>query len=276
MRHFLILITLFFWGTYLHSEIYDCFLFFNEEEILKIHLEELYEKVDYFVLVEGKETFSGKDKGFLFPSIKENYEKYLDKIIYVPVEESYPGDNPWPRETFQRNQILRGLKGCRLDDIIIIGDVDEIVKAEYLDALIQTKKEKNLNVIGCGCDFYRWFLNRKDDQPWTGSAVTTYAYLKQTSPEYVRGIRVSYIMERSGWHFSNMGGLEVFLEKLRSFSHYKEVYPEKIKEDPQSFYQYLQHFRLVPIDASFPKYIQENISYYERINFLDKEGGAYY
>ncbi len=41
---------------------YDCFTLFNELDLLEIRLSILDEYVDYFVLCESVETFSGKRK----------------------------------------------------------------------------------------------------------------------------------------------------------------------------------------------------------------------
>jgi beta-1,4-mannosyl-glycoprotein beta-1,4-N-acetylglucosaminyltransferase len=43
-------------------KIYDCFPFFNELDILEIRLNELYDVVDYFVLVESRCSFSNNPK----------------------------------------------------------------------------------------------------------------------------------------------------------------------------------------------------------------------
>ena len=53
------------------AKIYDCFLFFNELEILDIRLHELYDHVDKFVLVESLETFRGKQKPLYFTENRE-------------------------------------------------------------------------------------------------------------------------------------------------------------------------------------------------------------
>lgn len=39
-----------------NTRIYDCFVFFNEVDILKIRIEELKNVVDKFVLVEATKT----------------------------------------------------------------------------------------------------------------------------------------------------------------------------------------------------------------------------
>ena len=38
-----------------------------------------------------------------------NFNKFKDKIIYIPVEDLPDGDNPYERENHQRNAISRGL-----------------------------------------------------------------------------------------------------------------------------------------------------------------------
>ena len=64
------------------AKIFDVFLFFNELDLLELRLETLYEVVDYFVITELFETFSGKSKSSLFEKEKKRYEKYSEKIIY--------------------------------------------------------------------------------------------------------------------------------------------------------------------------------------------------
>jgi len=43
-------------------KIYDCFIFFNELDLLEIRLKTLDKVVDYFVLVEADKTHRGKKK----------------------------------------------------------------------------------------------------------------------------------------------------------------------------------------------------------------------
>ena len=45
---------------------FDCFLFFNELDLLEIRLNLLYSYVDYFVIVESEITFQGNLKEFIF------------------------------------------------------------------------------------------------------------------------------------------------------------------------------------------------------------------
>ena len=63
--------------------IIDCFPFFNEFDILKIRFEELYDVVDYFVIVEADHTHTGKPKPWNFEENKFRYSQYASKIISI-------------------------------------------------------------------------------------------------------------------------------------------------------------------------------------------------
>ena len=116
-------------------KIYDCFTFYNELDLLDLHLEELYDHVDYFVIVESTKTFQNNDKSLFLKLNWNRYIKYHDKIIHVVVDDSPGSANAWDNETFQRNAIMRGLTNAADEDIIIIGDVDEIIRAEVVDQM---------------------------------------------------------------------------------------------------------------------------------------------
>ena len=113
--------------------IYDCFIFFNEIDLLDLRLNELDSVVDKFVIVESTETFSKKKKTLFFNENKERFSKFKDKIIHIIVDDSPeltktssdPGGR-WNIEHFQRNCIERGLVDCKPEDIILVSDVDEI------------------------------------------------------------------------------------------------------------------------------------------------------
>ena len=107
-------------------KIYDCFTFLNEFDLLELRLRELYDYVDYFVLVEGDRTFQNNTKPLFYSEHNQRFDKWKDKIIYVPVTDMPEHTDPWGRERHQRDAILRGLTAAADSDIIMIGDVDEI------------------------------------------------------------------------------------------------------------------------------------------------------
>ena len=64
-------------------------MYFNEDIILEIRLNELNKYVNNFVIVENKFTHSGEEKGFNFDINK--FPKFKDKIIYLKIFEKPPG-----------------------------------------------------------------------------------------------------------------------------------------------------------------------------------------
>ena len=246
------------WGN---AKVYDCFLFYNEMEILDIRLHELYDHVDKFVLVECTETFRGNLKPLHFMENSERYAAFADKIIHIVVDERVDTTDPWTREEFQRNQIMRGLTECTPDDIIMLSDVDEIVRAANLPlvfALLKTFK-----TIGCRQTMYRFFLNAQDNiVAWTGSIITTFDSFAKYSPEFIRKNRWNYVQcLNMGWHFTSMGGLDAVALKLASFSHAEEDIPER-KTEAYTLNYMRKHCQIVPVNEFFPKYIQENLDYF--------------
>ena len=142
------------------ANVYDCFTFFNEMDILEIRLNELDEVVDYFVIVESTRTFQKKEKPLYLNLDDERIIKFKDKIIHIVVDE-FPNfftywrvPKTWDYENHQRNAIARGLKNVSPDDIIIVSDVDEIPSAK--------KIIENLNLnqpIVFQQKFFYYFLN---------------------------------------------------------------------------------------------------------------------
>lgn len=271
------------WGfkvpIFYKPKVYDCFMFFNEMDLLEVHLAELYDHVDKFVIVESIERLSGKEKPLYFQENKQRYVKYLDKIIHVVVKDRpYLGlDNPWPREFFQRNQIMRGLKKCHPSDIVIIGDLDEIVRGSQITRMVKKLKKGKDPIVVPILDWYRWFYNRKEQEPITGTILTTYKYLKKKGIQKAREQRFGHqTIANGGWHFSNMGGWGVFLEKIHSFSHWREVLENKDSTDAHKQYEWIQkNLALVSIDETFPQCIRDHIEEFEKNGYLDKKGGFF-
>jgi hypothetical protein len=219
--------------------IVDSFIFYNELELLMLRLKELNDYVDYFVLVESKETHSGKRKELFFENNKHLFNEYLHKIIHVvddhlQYDESISGFKDVDelskkimaefkktpariREECQRNSILKGLKRLNLksDDIVIISDADEIIKPD----VIINYRYKSFEMLALEQDFYFYNLNYKYPKIWTFPKVVRYKLLKDLTPEDIRlsinGIRVS----NGGWHFSYFFGAENIADKIENFSH---------------------------------------------------------
>jgi beta-1,4-mannosyl-glycoprotein beta-1,4-N-acetylglucosaminyltransferase len=236
--------------------LYDCFTFFNELEILDIRLHEMAPIVDRFVLVEARKTFQGTDKPLYFEENKGLFAPYLGKIEHIvvdfPPEIDYlrPAKSPaWAREYFQRDQIAQGLTTARPEDLILISDVDEIVKAPILEKACSRLRRGEMAVF-TGYS-YAHYLNRQvSNQIWelgprlchfkdfrsaqkirniklhaSRSLRNTplgrwHTRLKNWVDCHFSGPLIEY--ENAIWHFTSLGGWERFRAKIDAFAHEEE------------------------------------------------------
>lgn len=250
-------------------KVYDCFTFFNELELLEVRLHELYDVVDHFVIVESSLTYSGNEKPLFFEQNKKRFSKYLDKIIHIVSPKIEMANDAWVREIAQRNDIMLGLKAAKDDDIIIISDLDEIVKNEKI---IEIKKQIALkkDPIRLSMKMYRYFLNRRDllVNNWSLSLASSYKTLKKTTPQKLRcETTIEDKISDAGWHFSSLGWIDKWVYKLESYSHQernkaKNKVPKKILKEARKG-------KIVKIDNSYPKYIVDNPKYFKDRNFID-------
>ena len=239
--------------------IYDCFLFFNELDLLEIRLLELAAVVDRFVLVEATKTFQGAPKPLFFAQHRDRFANFLDRIIHVVVDEEPEGLDAWGREHYQRNQMVRGLVGCDPDDVVLISDLDEIPRPS---AILDYQDEPGIKALMQ--DFYYYFLNCKSvyfKWPW-GTRMVYFRDL--TTPQDIRNHEDVTRVINGGWHFSFLGGVDRIIEKLEAFSHtefnadyYKDPLRLRaiIEAGQDLFDRDLFDYEVVPLDESFPEVV---------------------
>ena len=66
-------------------KIIDCFIFYNELDLLTYRLNLLNNIVDYFIIVESTHTFVGKEKKLFFDENKHLFENFNNKIIFLTI-----------------------------------------------------------------------------------------------------------------------------------------------------------------------------------------------
>lgn len=276
--------------------IYDCFTFFNELDLLEIRLNVLNSTVDKFVIVEATKTHQGKDKPLFFSENKSRYSDFSDKIIHIVVDE-YPeneGKLAWILERHQRNMILKGLKDCKPDDVILISDVDEIPNPQKI---IENKNKLGIKIFLQ--KMYYYFMNcvnasLKENFRWPGTVMVNFSEF--SSPQYYRDLSIAitgfysprfiirlyvklvfyfkikpkgekvFLIDDGGWHFSYLGGVDAIIKKLEAFAH-SEYNKEEFK-DSKSIEKAINSgkdifgrdftYKFVSLDDSFPKFIQNN------------------
>jgi len=275
--------------------IYDCFIFFNELDLLEIRLNELDQIVDKFVIVEATQTFQGKPKKLFYEENKNRYEKFHDKIIHIVIS-SYPNNrdkSPWIYENHQRNSIVLGLTEAASDDTIMLSDIDEIPNPAVVKS---AQGRKGIRLFSQKMCYYYLNCVKEDEYKkpgkWLGTVMLNYKDMRHSPEEYrkismrmmsIRNLnsfkQIYYLwrmrkqlalkrtrivcLEDAGWHFSFLGGISNIIEKIESFSH--QEYNNERYKDPQTLeakirqggdiFNRNEKYIFVPIDSTWPEFL---------------------
>jgi len=210
-------------------KIIDCFIFYNELDLLTYRLNLLNNIVDYFIIVESTHTFVGKEKKLFFNDNKHLFEKFNEKIIHIIVDDipyKYPNVNidngdVWKNEFFQRNTISRGINSITdlsKYDVIIISDLDEIPDPNTLYEIKKGNIQVDINILEM--DFYYYNLNTRFKDKWSLCKVISYKRYKRLNINCndIRNKSCSSILN-GGWHLSYFGDKLFIQNKIQNFSH---------------------------------------------------------
>ena len=211
----------------INNKIIDCFIFYNELDLLTYRLNILNSVADYFIIVESTHTFVGKEKQLFFNDNKHLFEAFNEKIIHIivddfPSKELCNGDKVWQNEYFQRNAISRGLNELdtvlELNDMIIISDIDEIPNPHTIYDLKNKQLVNNINILQM--DLYYYNLNTKFTTPWNLCKIMSYQKYKELGMicSTIRSIDCPIILN-GGWHLSYFGDPNFIKNKIENFSH---------------------------------------------------------
>jgi beta-1,4-mannosyl-glycoprotein beta-1,4-N-acetylglucosaminyltransferase len=249
-------------------KIIDCFLFYNEIDLLNYRMNLLNDVVDYFVIVESKYTFAGKEKKIYLKENKHLFEKFKDKMIPIVAnnapfkytEISMDNNKQWVNEVYQRNAIQIGLENISLDpeDAIIITDIDEIIDPALLWEF--KNKEIPLDIYSLEFDMYYYNLNTKLAEKWYIPKILSFQKYKELNIP-IDNIRISNhpILRKSGWHLSYFGNADSIINKIESFSHQelnteyfknKERITERIQKSEDLFDRKENTITYIPISEN--------------------------
>ena len=247
-------------------------MFYDEDMILDIRLNILDEYVSNFIICEASFNHNGTKREFKFNI--DNFKKYKNKIIYIPLENQPENlrvinekdnqtiknskilDNALIRENFQRNFLQKKINQFDEDDLIIISDVDEIPN------LKDFKYSSKITLFEQKMFYYKFNLIH-ENFTWYGSKLCKKKHL--ISPQWLRNIKskkyplwrvdalfsnkkyqsINFI-KNGGWHFTNIKTPEKIDYKMKNFLHHLE-YEEsglnvndvkKIIEEKKVFYDH--------------------------------------
>ena len=231
--------------------IYDCFMYFDEDLLLDLRLNSLNKFVKKFVITEATYTHNGSPKPLNFDINK--FQKFKDKIIYIIVDKQPPnilqlieeeskekrGEklilNGMARDYFQRENLKQGLKDAQNEDLILVSDLDEIPNLENLNFSLV---KNNIVIFEQKMFYYKLNLFYKDFV-WQGTKATKFKNF--LSPQWLRNIKgkkypkwridiffskkkysnLIYI-KNGGWHFTCLRTPEELEKKLLNFAHHYE------------------------------------------------------
>jgi beta-1,4-mannosyl-glycoprotein beta-1,4-N-acetylglucosaminyltransferase len=231
--------------------IYDCFMYFDEDLLLDLRLNILDRYVKKFIITEATYTHNGTPKKLNFDL--NNFAKFKDKISYIVIDNPPPdikkinvndseeirGEklilNGMARDYFQRENLSKGLNDAQEDDFIMISDLDEIPNLEKLNFEIN----KDQIIIFKQKMFYYKLNLYYEEFDWYGSK----ACRKKNfiSPQWLRNIKSKrypkwrfdlifskkkytniFHVENGGWHFTCLKKAEDLEKKLLNFAHHYE------------------------------------------------------
>lgn len=199
------------------SKVYDLTQIFNELDLLEIRLNILDPYVDFFVIGESTQTFSGHKKPLHYLENKERFAKWNHKIIHHVMPE-VDTDDVFLRTAIQKDSLRNAIMNCDPSDVVYYGDVDEIWKPK------DVSNDKNYKMQQLN---YCYYLNQRSSETWQGTNVCKYRSLINLNE--LRANHDFVVMD-GGWHFTNMGGVDQILEKLDAYDH-QEFNTESVREN---------------------------------------------
>jgi beta-1,4-mannosyl-glycoprotein beta-1,4-N-acetylglucosaminyltransferase len=238
--------------------VYDCFMYFDEDLLLDLRLNTLNEYVSKFIITEATYTHNGTKKKLRFDI--NNFKKFKDKIKYIVVDNQPPnilqidsnddlakkGEklilNGYARDNHQRNRLADGIVEAEDNDIILVSDLDEIPNLKNVN--LSNIKNK---IIQFKQKMFYYKLNLYFPKlDWFGSKACKKKNL--ISPQWLRNIKskkyskfrldlifnkkkyndIFYILD-GGWHFTCIRTAEELEYKLLNFAHHYDYEKSGLK-----------------------------------------------
>ncbi len=239
--------------------LYDCFMYFDEDLVLDIRLNVLNKYVKKFIITEATYAHNGNKKKLNFKI--ENFKKFKDKIEYIVVDDlptnikSINTDdsddiksqklilNGMARDIHQREMLNKGLSKVDENDIILVSDLDEIPNLENLklseinNKIIVFKQKMfyyKLNLLYKNCTWYGTKACKKRNfiSPQWLREIKSKQYSKYRLDLIFSKKKYSdiFFVENGGWHFTYLKNYKDLEKKLSSFAHHYEFEISGLKQ----------------------------------------------
>ena len=263
----------------------DAITYNNERELLELRLNILDDFVDRFVIMEATKTFSGKSKSLYFERDKELFKKWGHKIKYYvlddwdneeiwemagksPNTEYGQGAQHWLQEFYIKEHLKIPLQDLTDEDIIFIGDCDEIWSPEFIyinPEFVYVNLPKKLKLM-----VYSYWLNNKSNEEFWGTLVACYKDIKDECLNHLRSNLKFKTESEYGWHFTSQGGSENVKKKLTdsytSDSYANDWVLDNLKENISNNKDFLgRDFTYTLDESKWPDYLKNNRDKYKHL-----------
>ena len=201
------------------NKIVDCFLFYDEFEMLNFRLSELNNYVDYFIIIETDRDLLGSNKTSFYDENKSKFELYSNKIIpiYCKIPENFIGKDVINKSLIELETKLKSLD-LNFEDIIMFSHVDEIPDFNKL---------KNIEEMVVSSTFrlkqkeFVWNHNFFNHDSHFGTIVTDFSKLISSKKNiFISSLDTitNFNYLDCGWHFSQFYPIEKIKNKLKLLS----------------------------------------------------------
>jgi len=250
------------------GRLWDCFMFFNELDMLQCRLEEAEDLPVYrHVLVEAAVDHRGHPKPLLYADNRERFAAWQDRIIHVVatgLASVRDAPDPWVREHQQRDRGGPALAaaGARPEDLVLISDLDEIPSPRallphpsYPVALDQAQ--------------HLWAVDWQLPKTLLTSVIGRYRDIVALGQYRDTVLRARYgdapgvrIVRDGGRHFTSLGGPDAIAAKMNAHCHLEDV--DTIARNAGTYYRTGAHHLgafcpqpqdPVNVDTTWPRYI---------------------
>lgn len=205
--------------------VFDCCLFNGEMDVLAIRFHELNAVVDHFVIVESTLTFSGLPQEISFNPCHPSIAPFAAKVRHIIVADMPETSDPWVREAWQRNAVLRGVPDAAATDLLVLSDVDEIPRSSTIAEMIADSRNE---IFGFRLAFYYFYVNYRNvagpEAALTWTIAATRRQMDDVTPNALRyavreGRVPARLFDQGGWHFSYLMDEAGIRRKIAAFSH---------------------------------------------------------
>ena len=270
------------------SKIFDCFIFNDEIDLLKIRLAYLNQFVDYFVIVESCQTFQGQRKKLNFKNNISLFSKYKKKIIYfenkifaknindlkIKIKLKYPevyqrvellnnfnkSDFTWYLDSTHREIIMEAVKEkIKKNDFMMLSDADEFPSHKILKYKKFNKDKINVLVQ----NEFKYFMNSFVSNNWPGTVIGKWQNINEIGLNNLRKNSKKYFnkyqcIKNGGYHFTTQGPVKKILKKISSWGHkefnnflIKLCLQKRIDKGLDIFFMFKHQFKIVDLNNKF-------------------------